>query len=62
MQNMNEIKVIADGIMTVFYMGRLIALVNAEGKIIYRDEQFPLFLVEYIIECPDPSPEQVRLN
>lgn len=53
---------IADGIMTVFYMRRLIALVNVEGKIIYRDEQFPLFLVEYIIEFPDPTPEQVRLN
>ena len=52
-------RVIATGVMTVFYFGRLIALVNERGQIIWRDPLFPLFLVEYLIENP---PQQYRWN
>jgi hypothetical protein len=58
----NYTEVIADGIMTVFYFGRLIGIINVMGEVIWRDPMFPLYLVEYIIENPMPSQEQVRLN
>lgn len=62
MPNTNRVNVIVDGVLTVFYFGRLIALVNAAGEVAWRDPFFPLFLIEYLIENPDPTPEQVRLN
>lgn len=58
----SHIEVIADGIITVFYFGRLIGIVNVMGELVYRDPMFPLYLVEYIIEYPIPSMEQSRLN
>jgi hypothetical protein len=36
----------------VFYFGRLIALVDERGAVIWRDPNYPLFLVEYLIEYP----------
>lgn len=47
-------RVIASGVMTVFYFNRLIALLDANGQIVWRDPAFPLFLVEYLIENPPP--------
>lgn len=46
----------------VVYFGRLIALVSSQGKIVWRDKQYPLFLIEYLIENPTPSPQKVRLS
>lgn len=48
-------RVIASGVMTVFYFSRLIALVNERGQIVWRDPVYPLFLVEYLIENPPPQ-------
>lgn len=47
--------VLAGGVMTIFYSGQLIALVNEHGQIIWRNRHYPLFLVEYLIECPSPD-------
>lgn len=48
-------RVIASGVMTVFYFNRLIALVGDQGQIIWKDPVFPLYLVEYLIEYPMPQ-------
>jgi hypothetical protein len=48
-------RVIASGVMTVFYLNQLIALVNEKGQIVWRDTTYPLFLVEYLIENPPPQ-------
>lgn len=48
-------RVIASGVMAIFYFGRLIALVDEQGKVIWRDAFFPLYLVEYLIENPSPQ-------
>lgn len=48
-------RVIASGVMTVFYFNRLIALLDEQGRIVWRDPRFPVFLVEYLIENPPPQ-------
>jgi hypothetical protein len=48
--------------MVVFYFGRLIALVNESGEILWRDHTFPKFLVEYLIESPQPEEKKTRWN
>lgn len=55
-------KIILSGVMAVFYFGRLIALVNEAGEIVWRDHAFPKFLVEYLIEYPQPDPQWSRCN
>jgi len=49
--------VIVTGVITVFYFSRLIALLNEQGNVLWRDPAFPLYLVEYLIENP---PHQTR--
>ena len=51
----NSIKVILEDVAAVFYFGRLIALVNAGGAVVWRDGNYPLFLVEYLLEFPPPQ-------
>lgn len=48
-------RVIASGVLTVFFLDRLIALVDERGKIVWRDPAFPLYFVEYLIENPPPQ-------
>jgi len=55
-------KIILSGVMTVFYFGQLIALVNEAGEIVWRDRAFPKFLVEYLIEYPPPDENLMRWN
>jgi len=55
-------RIIVSGVMTVFYFGRLIALVNEAGEIVWRDQTFPKFLVEYLIEYPQPDYKVARWN
>lgn len=43
---------ILDGAMVVIYFNRVIALIDAEGRIIMRDESYPLYLVEYLLMQP----------
>jgi len=59
---MYRIKAIASGILTVFYFGRLIALVNEAGEIIWRDRSVPKFFIEYLIETPQPDEHVMRWN
>ena len=35
--------------------GRLITVVDHEGMIAWRDEKFPLYFIEYLIEFPEPQ-------
>jgi len=55
-------RIIVSGVMTVFYFGRLIALVNEAGEIVWRDHAFPKFLVEYLIEYPQPDEKIIKWN
>jgi hypothetical protein len=55
-------KIILSGVMAVFYFGQLIALVNESGEIAWRDRAFPKFLVEYLIEHPQPNERTTRWN
>ncbi len=55
-------KIILSGVLTIFYFGRLIALVNEAGEIIWRDHAFPKFLIEYLIEFPQPDKKKTRWN
>ena len=57
----NNLKVIPYSL-SVIYFGKLISLVDSAGKVVWRDKRYPLFLIEYLIENPTPSPEKVRLN
>ena len=55
-------KIILSGVMTVFYFGQLIALVNEAGEIVWRDRGVPKFLVEYLIEYPQPDEAVTKWN
>jgi len=57
----NAVKVIPFSIW-VIYFGRLIALVNDAGQIVWRDERYPVFLINYLVANPTPTAEQVRRN
>jgi hypothetical protein len=47
--------VIASGMILVYFYGRLIALVDETGRMIWRDPAYSVALVEYLIECPSPN-------
>ena len=49
------IKVLVKGAMAIFYFGKLIALVDDKGLIVWRDEHYPIMLVDYLIEHPAPQ-------
>lgn len=54
-QHIEPLQVLVRGAMAVFYFGNLIALVDELGSIVWRNEQFPIFLIEYLIEHPTPQ-------
>lgn len=39
-----------EGILTIIYFGRPIAVIDSAGQIIMRDERYPLGLVDYLVE------------
>ena len=49
-------------VMTVYYFGQLIALVNDAGEVLWRNPDIPMFLIEYLIQFPTPDTEQARRN
>lgn len=55
MRNFNSVYPIATGVLAVFFWGRLIALVDEMGRVIWRDPAYSVALVEYLIECPSPE-------
>ena len=55
----SRLRVITSGILAVYYFGRIIALIDERGLILWFDEREPLFLIEYLIENPPP---EYRLN
>jgi hypothetical protein len=55
-------KIILSGVLTVFYFGQLVALVNEAGEIVWRDRTVPKFFVEYLIETPQPDEAVMRWN
>lgn len=52
-----EIQILVRGAIAVFYFDRLIALVNEVGMIVWRDEKYPIFLIEYLIQQQDHQDE-----
>jgi len=48
-----DVQVLVKGVLAVFYFNKLIALVDQTGLIVWRDLNYPIFLVEYLIEMPD---------
>jgi len=44
-----------NGVVMVYYFGKLISLVNNLGEILWRDEYYPVYLVEYLLKLPDPN-------
>lgn len=48
------------GLMFVVYYGQIIAVLDSTGAIIERNQNFPMYLVEYLLSIPDPR--NVRLN
>lgn len=50
-----HVRVVASGIMLVYFWGLLIALVDETGKVIWRHPAYSVALVEYLIECPSPN-------
>jgi len=50
------------GVLLVYNLGKLIALVDSEGKIIWREINAPLFLVEYLIMPQQPSQKSYMYN
>lgn len=41
------------GIVIVYYFGSAIAFTSVYGELYWRDERFPPFLIEYLLQCPD---------
>lgn len=50
------------GVMLVYNMGRLIALINSAGEVIWRDEGVPMFLVEYVIQPKQAGQNNYKWN
>ncbi len=51
---------VVEGLLIVKYFGELIALVDHRGNFIWRDENYPVFLIDYLIQ--NPLPENYRWN
>ena len=47
-----------EGIVMVFYLGHMIALIGASGEILVRDFSYPLYFVEYLLRQPSPNKTQ----
>jgi len=39
-----------NGILIVVYFGNPIAMIDEDGQILMRDQSYPLYLVEYLVE------------
>lgn len=50
----------AQGLLFVCYFGLIIAIVTERGELLARNENYPIFLIQYLIE--QPTPEKARLN
>ena len=48
-------EVIVEGVIAIWYFGGMIALVDHEGKIYWRDLRYPPYLTYYLILQPDPE-------
>ena len=54
---MHQIQVIVNPVMAVFsFDHQLIALLNEKGLVVWRDERYPVYLVDYLITHPTPHP------
>lgn len=51
----SQIEFLLSGAMVIRYFGAVIAIISADGQIIWRDIRFPIYLVEYLIMQPDHS-------
>ena len=51
----SQIQFLLSGAMVIRYFGAVIAIIAADGELIWRDIRFPIYLVEYLIMQPDHS-------
>jgi len=56
----HRIELFVRGAIAVHYFGHLIALVDEQGRIQWRDEKYPVYLINYLLTIP--TPEQVIRN
>lgn len=55
---LSRIEFLLDGAMIVRYFNVIIAIIDANGSLLWRDVRFPLYLIEYLIMQPDHSKDQ----
>lgn len=51
---MIQYEVLIGGMVVVWYFGRLIAIVDEKGSLYWRDQRYPIWLVEYLVNQPNP--------
>lgn len=49
-----------EGVLFVVYFSKIIAVLDADGKIVSVNPMYPRYLIEYLIALPTPA--QVRMN
>lgn len=55
-----RIELFVKGAIAVLYFGHLIALIDAQGHIQWRDEKYPVYLINYLMTIP--TPEMAEMN
>lgn len=55
---MSEFRFILDGAMAIVHFGKVIAVIDYRGRILWRDITYPLYLVEYLLMQPDRSKDK----
>ena len=48
-------RVFVPGVMAVFFLNKVIALVDQSGRVIWRDPAYGLDLVNTLVESPSPE-------
>lgn len=48
--NFVSVKYEFEGVMLLFFMGDAVALVNSDGKVLMRNDEYPLFFVDFLME------------
>lgn len=51
----SEIRVLVKGVVAIYYLGGLLAIVGNNGAIVWRDENYPIYLIEHLILNPLPE-------
>lgn len=52
---LSRLEFLLDGAMVVRYFNAIIAIIDSNGALLWRDVRLPLYLIEYLIMQPDHS-------